>query len=357
MPFSVLVVEDDPEWMDALCNMYENLLGDRDEVLPASTVRTARRILTSRDIDLLSLDLNVSGTDATEGDGRTLLKDASEGDMSVGGLIVITKFERDKELSMIMPEKEIPVARMTLGMTLDELFRGRYKYVSKPSGMPPKKSVQGIQKKLSRRGLLSLCNARNVFREEGKEWFVRYEGKSARLKDSINFKRIYYLLQRPNEEVLSKDLVDEFLKPDPDSLDDRRRDMSSEQLAEEEGLTERGGYRGENTLDDQAIREYQERIDEIEDQIDIALSTGNEERVAELIEEKEMLRDELGYSGTGDREKDSLDKHRKTVQKSISRGVDKISEAHEVLGTHLEESIDTGFFCSYEPEEPVEWSL
>ena len=133
--------------------------------------------------------------------------------------------------------------------------------------------------------------------------------------------------------------------------------MSDEQLTEEEGLRETGGYRGEDTLDDQAIREYQERIEEIENQLVFTRGTGNEERVAELIEEKEMLRDELGYSGTGDREKDSLDKHRKTVQKSISRGIDKISQAHEALGKHLEENISTGYFCSYEPAESVDWRL
>jgi len=242
-------------------------------------------------------------------------------------------------------------------MMLDEFFRGRYKYISKPSEMSPQESVQVIQEGLSRRGLLSLCNARNVFREEGQGWFVRFNGESTQLKKSIDFKRIHYLLRRPDEEVSSKDLVDEFLKPDPESLDNRRRDMSDEQLTEEEGLRETGGYRGEDALDDQAIREYQKRIEEIENQLVFARDTGNEERVAELIEEKEMIRDELGYSGTGNRKKDSLDKHRKTVQKSISRGIDKISEAHEALGNHLKEGITTGYFCSYEPSEPVDWRL
>jgi DNA-binding response OmpR family regulator len=357
MAFSVLVVEDEPAWMEALCEMYEDLLSESDEVLPASTVRTARQFLKRKDVDLLSLDINVSGTDKTEGDGRTLIREASRGEKAVGGLVVITQFERDKKLDVIMPEEEIPKARMKLGMMLDEFFRGRYKYVSKPSEMSPQESVEVIQEGLSRRGLLSLCKARNVFREKEQGWFVRYNGESTQLKDSIDFKRIHYLLHRPDKEISSKDLVDKFLNPDPDSLDDRRRDMSSEQLAEEEGLSETGGFRGENTLDDRAIREYKERLQEIKDQLEFARGTGNEDRVAKLREEKEMILDELGWSGAGDREKDSLDKHRKTVQKSISRGIDKISELHEALGKHLEESISTGYFCSYEPSEPMDWRL
>jgi DNA-binding response OmpR family regulator len=358
MAFSVLVVEDEPEWMEALCEMYEGLLDKPDEVLLASTVRTARQNLERKDIDLLSLDINVSRTDKTEGDGRTLIREASRGEKAVGGLVVITQFERDEELDVIMPEKEVPKARMELGMMLDEFFRGRYKYVPKPAEMSPQESVRVIRDRLSQRALLSLCNAENVFRKEGQGWFVRYDGKSTQLKESINFKRIHYLLQRPNEKVSSKELVDAFLKPDPDSLDDRRRDMSREQLEEEEGLSETGGYRGENTLDDKAISEYKERLAEIESQLEIARSTGDDSQIAELINEAEMIRDQLGYSGSGDREKDVLDKHRKTVQKSIKReGIPDISEVHPALAEHLDDAISTGYYCSYEPAEPVEWRL
>jgi len=357
MAFSVLVVEDNQKWMDALYEMYEDLIDERDEVLPAHTVKTARRFLKRKDVDLLSLDLNVSETDATEGDGRTLIREASKGEMAVGGLIVITEFERDKELDVIMPEEKIPKAQMKLGMMLDEFFRGRYKYVPKPSEMSPQESVRVIRDELSQRRLLSLCNARNVFRKEGQGWFVRYAGESTQIKGGIGVKRIHYLLQRPNEEISSKELVDAFTKPDPENLDDRRRNMSSEQLWVEEGLREIVGFRGENSADKPALRDYKEEIDKIEDKLDIARGTGDEEKIAKLEEKKKMLRKQLGWSGTGERLKDELKKHADTVQTSISRSIDDISEVHPALADHLDEMVDTGSFCSYEPAEPVNWCL
>jgi len=357
MAFSVLVVEDEPEWMGALCEMYESLLHESDQVLPASTVKTARHFLKRKNIDLLSLDLNVSQTDSTEGDGRTLIREASGGEMAVGGLVVITEFERDQELDVIMPEEEVPRARMKLGMLLHKFFRGRYQYVSKPSDLSAQDSTQIIQEGLSRRGLLTLCSASNVFRQEGQGWFVQYDGESTQLKQSVDFKRIHYLLQQPDVPVSSKDLVDAFLKPDPDALDRRRRDMSHKQLWEEERLTKTGGYRGENTLDKQARREYRRELKKIDDKLEISRSTGNEDRIVKLIEEKKILLEELSWSGTGSVVRDSLDKHRKTVQKSISRGIEKISKTHGLFGKHLEETISTGYFCKYNPPEPIDWKL
>ena len=356
MAFSVLVVEDDPAWMEALCEMYERLLLDKSaEVLPASTVKTARHFLEKKSIDLLSLDLNVSGTDKMEGDGRTLIREASNGEMSVGGLVVITRFAHDEELDVLMPKEEVPKARMELGLLLHEYFGDRYHHVPKQPDLSVDDNVQIIEEGLSPGSLLTLCNARNVFRKESQGWFVRYDGKIARLNESINFKRIQYLLQHPNKEISSTTLVNAFRKPDPDSLDDLRSDMSIDQLWKEENLREVVDYQGEDSLDEQAIQECIDRLQKIEDKIEIHRSTSNEKEISDLTEEKEMILKELGYSGVGKKIKSSLEKHRKRVEKSIKRAINDILNVHSDLGKHLYDSIKTGKYCHYKPSEAVDW--
>jgi predicted ATPase len=48
---------------------------------------------------------------------------------------------------------------------------------------------------------------------------------------------------------------------------------------------------------------------------------------------------------------------RKAVSARVKSAIDRIERLHPALGRHLRNSVRTGFWCSYEPERPVRWSL
>ena len=63
----ILVVEDITEWRLALVGMYEEILGkDKCDVDPAASGPEAIRLLKKSSYDLLSADLDLSGTDQKE---------------------------------------------------------------------------------------------------------------------------------------------------------------------------------------------------------------------------------------------------------------------------------------------------
>jgi hypothetical protein len=50
-----------------------------------------------------------------------------------------------------------------------------------------------------------------------------------------------------------------------------------------------------------------------------------------------------------------MEKARKTVTARIRSSIKMIRTDHAPLAHHLERSIDTGLWCVYRPEQPVEW--
>lgn len=68
---------------------------------------------------------------------------------------------------------------------------------------------------------------------------------------------------------------------------------------------------------------------------------------------------ELASSGatTSTHGPDGLERARVAVTMRIRGAIDQIEKEHYALGRHLSHSIETGRFCSYEPESPINWSL
>ena len=65
----------------------------------------------------------------------------------------------------------------------------------------------------------------------------------------------------------------------------------------------------------------------------------------------------FGLGGRARKTGDPTERARKAVTERIRAAIDRAEEAHPALGRHLRNSINTGTFCSYRPETPVEWSL
>lgn len=172
----------------------------------------------------------------------------------------------------------------------------------------------------------------NVFIKSDEVWTFAFKNKTVQLSETKGFHDISQLLSRPNENILCSEL------------------MGS------------GIFEVKNeVLDDEAKRQYQSRIIELQEEINEAEIHGNIESLNKLREEYDSLIDHLSkslnFKGKSRKFQSSSDKARSAVTQRIRNSIKKIESIHPELGGHLFESIRTGTFCSYSPSEPVIWEL
>jgi hypothetical protein len=114
-------------------------------------------------------------------------------------------------------------------------------------------------------------------------------------------------------------------------------------------------------LDDTARAAYKQRLEELEEDIAEAESFNDAGRASRAREERDFLAGELASAlGLGGRDRklaDPSERARKAVTMRIRNSVGRIAKVHPDLARHLERSVRTGMFCSYEPERPVDWVL
>ncbi|HEX6424214.1 MAG TPA: hypothetical protein VFZ79_12085 [Acidimicrobiales bacterium] len=114
-------------------------------------------------------------------------------------------------------------------------------------------------------------------------------------------------------------------------------------------------------LDDTARRAYEQRVRELQhdlDEAEDANDPGRAERArAELDAVVDELTGALGLGGRTRRSGGSAERARSAVTQRVRATIRRIDEVHPRLGRHLRASVRTGTFCSYVPEEPVHWQL
>jgi tetratricopeptide (TPR) repeat protein len=188
-------------------------------------------------------------------------------------------------------------------------------------------------------------SADSVFRSEGEFWTLAFDGSTVRVKDTKGMHDIGELLARPGAEVPALDLATER------AVVPARTDVS--------GLHE-PGHAGE-LLDEQARAQYKARLIELEQEIDEAVSLGDDAGAERARVERDALTRELtsayGLGGRPRRSGDPAERARTTVTRRIKEAIGRIEELHPPLGRHLRNSVRTGTFCSYRPEQPTAWEL
>lgn len=180
---------------------------------------------------------------------------------------------------------------------------------------------------------------RASFLRSGSVWTLDFRGRTASVVDSKGMRDLAALLARPGVEVHSLDLVEAAGGP---------------------ARTEAGADTGPQ-LDAAARAAYQRRLRELDDEIDEAARDHDSGRRERLEDEKGFLVAELtaalGLGGrvrvTGDRG----ERARKAVTMRIATASRAIGRVHPELARHLAVSVTTGRFCSYRPEQDVEWQL
>lgn len=166
--------------------------------------------------------------------------------------------------------------------------------------------------------------ARATFRNEGATWLLEHGGKSTRVANGVGIRYLHTLVGRPGAEVHVLDLVG--------------------------GSSANGSL---STLDAKAREAYKRRADDLRDTIEEAESHGDRGRAARARAELSKLGEELSRAfGLGGRPRASGDAERArvSVAKAISRSLGALSKELPSLAAHLERSIRTGSFCSYDPD-------
>lgn len=172
----------------------------------------------------------------------------------------------------------------------------------------------------------------NRFQRTGPVWSVSFDGTHALVPDAKGLRDIATLLARPGQHVPAAQLAGTAAPS-----------------------------RGQPELDRTALVAYRRRLAELDDDIAQADSDHDPERAACARVERDAIVTELSRSlGRGGRPRrlgDDTEKARKTVTARIHRAVRLIEDHHPPLAAHLRDNLETGTTCSYQPPQPVDWTL
>jgi tetratricopeptide (TPR) repeat protein len=169
---------------------------------------------------------------------------------------------------------------------------------------------------------------------EGDTWVFTYAGTTSRLRHAKGIADLAALLARPGREIHVRAL---------------------------EGVADMPVGSAQSLLDDVAVAEYRDRLADLEADLAEADRDGDAGRSATLGAERDALVEQLTAAlGLGDRRRgfvDADERLRKAVSARVKASIDRIAATDPALGRHLRHSVRTGYFCVYEPEEPVRWEV
>jgi predicted ATPase len=167
---------------------------------------------------------------------------------------------------------------------------------------------------------------------DGDAWAITWAGSSVHVRDLKGLADIARLLSQPGTEVHCLELA---------------------------GGSDLGG--AGPALDERAKREYQARIRSLQEDIDDARTANDLVRAERAEEELDALVTQLseafGLSGRARSTGSAAERARSTVTARIRAAVKRIAEVHPELGRHLDNALRTGTWCSYRPEQAVEWAV
>jgi sugar phosphate isomerase/epimerase len=195
----------------------------------------------------------------------------------------------------------------------------------------------------------SQAHAPAVFRVEGEYWSIDFGGKTVRLKDARGLRYLRTLLAAPGREFHVLDLA-AGTAPSSRGPGGAGHQASALHAGEADVI-----------LDSAAKAAYRARIEELRGDIEEAEDNNDLERASRARAEVDFIVSELARAvGLGGRDRgaaSAAERARSNIGKALRASLKRISEVHPTLGTHLETTVRTGYFCSYKPDPrlPVVW--
>jgi len=170
-----------------------------------------------------------------------------------------------------------------------------------------------------------------IFKQEQDVWRIEFDSVEVILPDLKGYHDLSRLLGNPEEDQHCTDL------------------MGGESSMDE----------NMPVIDEQARRAYNEHIGNLQQEIEEAEQfndIGRKERLQEELEQVvSHLHKSIGIGRKPRRLNAPSDRARAAVTQRIRSAIKKISDHHPALGRHLANSVRTGAFCRYSPEESPGW--
>ncbi|HSO41146.1 MAG TPA: hypothetical protein VLT33_51825, partial [Labilithrix sp.] len=175
-----------------------------------------------------------------------------------------------------------------------------------------------------------------TLRPEGGVWHVAFNGTSVHVPDMKGLWHLRELVSRPRAPVLALALIAAPAE-DPVPVGDAGP-----------------------MLDREALRQYRERLADLDEELDDAEAKHDVERHTKRSTEREALLKELaratGLGGKPRRAGSPAEKARLNVTRTIRHAITHLSTALPELAAHLDESLATGVSCCYEPRTNIAWT-
>jgi hypothetical protein len=171
------------------------------------------------------------------------------------------------------------------------------------------------------------------FQRQGDAWAVEWAGRALLVRTSKGMSDLARLLAEQGRDVHCLELA---------------------------GATTDQNSTGE-IIDDTARRQYEQRIRDLQADIDHAEADNDHARAdaaqAEFDAIVEHLANALGLGGRARRGASTAERARSAVTHRIRSTIRRLGDEHPELGRHLAASITTGIYCTYRPEHEVTWTL
>jgi CheY-like chemotaxis protein len=200
----------------------------------------------------------------------------------------------------------------------------------------------------------------NAFHQEGEYWTIAYAGTVFRLKDTKGLHYIAHLLRYPGKRFHVLDLPAATEARPAGRAANCCGGIGKTQPAEHPLRVSQLGDAGPK-IDPQAKGAYKRRLDDLREALEEAQRCRDLARATNIQAEIDWIATELAAAyGLGDRVRksaDSSERARKAVTNRIKDTLSRIQHTHPCLWQHLVNSIRTGAFCVYTPEQPTAWQL
>lgn len=179
-----------------------------------------------------------------------------------------------------------------------------------------------------------------VFRKDGDYWSLSYEGDAFRLKDAKGLAYLARMLAEPGREFHALDLF--------------TASAAGAAPGREDDLAVSTGETMGPALDPQAKAAYKRRLQELDEEMEEAEAANDPERASKARQEREFLASEIAAAvGLGGRDRptgSAAERARVNVTKAVRTAIGRIRPHSEALAQHLDRTIHTGTFCSYQPD-------
>jgi hypothetical protein len=186
-------------------------------------------------------------------------------------------------------------------------------------------------------------------------WEFRFAGRGyPAMKENRGFRYIQHLLQNTGKPISAIKLS---ALPMDTKTHHQEPSTVGQFLNEKLNVSELGD--AGMVLDATARHQYQDRLAELQDQLEDAQELNDVDRAAEIEEEREIIAKELSRA-TGLRGRDvAVASTQKRAQQAVSLAINRAIEALEKpcpeLGAHLKETIATGSHPIYQPTQSIDW--